>query len=234
MCIKTATMLCVILLFAISMPTFSQIKAVKISKSQIPTEIKYSSIPICSYKWTDKLGTNYLICSMSKEYAPPEAIEARKHYQITKYDDYIDTMYDSYEADFINRELYAARYCVSNGKVNVVWQLEDEVHQCPADMTLKFLGKPQITDLNGDNTAEVWFLYTLGCRSDVSPVDMKLIMYDGKNKYAIRGTRILQYEGQTEFDGGDKKMDEAFYKLSDNYQKYAWKLWNKFKTEHLE
>ncbi len=234
MCIKKTPLLCVILMFVISLPIYSQINPTKISKSQIPANIKYSGVPVDCYKWTDKLGTNYLICSMSKEYAPPEAIEARKHFTINKFEDYTDTMYESYEADFLNCELYAAGYCIANGKVNLIWRLEDEIHQCWADITLEFLGKPQITDLNGDNIAEVWFLYTLGCRSDVSPVDMKLIMYSGKNKYAIRGTRILRYEGQTEFDGGDKKMDKAFYNLSSDYQNFAWKLWNKFKIEHLE
>lgn len=222
------------LLLVFNLPLFPQINPTKISKSQIPSEIKYLGNPIWSYKWTDKSGTNYLICSMSKEYAPPEAIEARKHYQITKYDDFTDTMYDSYEAEFINRELFAIRYCIADGKVKIIWQLEDEVHQCPADMTLEFLGKPQITDLNNDNSAEVWFIYTLGCRSDVSPVDMKLFMYDGKDKYAIRGTRILRYDGQTEFAGGDKKMDAAFYRLSKKYQTFAWKLWNKYKIENLD
>jgi hypothetical protein len=229
-----ATLLCVILLIGIGSPIYSQIIPVKISKSQIPAEIKYSGDPISCYKWDDKLGTNYLVCSMSKEYAPPEAIEARKHFKITKYDNYTDTMYDSYEAEFRNRELYAARYCVTNGKAQIIWQLEDKVHQCPESMTLEFFGQPQLTDLNGDNVAEVWFLYTLGCRGDVSPVDMKLFLYDGRNKYAIRGTRILRYAGQTEFAGGDKKMDDAFNKLSDKFKKYAWKLWDKFKIEHLK
>ena len=69
------------------------------------------------------------------------------------------------------------------------WTLTDFERDCRFDLYAGFLPDGlTITDLDGDGLAESTLLYTLSCRSDVSPARLKLILHEGKAKYAIRGT----------------------------------------------
>lgn len=88
-----------------------------------------------------------------------------------------------------------------------VWKAKDFVKQCEFDLELEFLdGSFEVTDLDDDGVAEVSFLYKLGCRSDVSPLEVKLLMYEGSKKYALRG-ESYERVGETEYAGGTFKPD---------------------------
>lgn len=88
-----------------------------------------------------------------------------------------------------------------------VWKAKDFVKQCEFDLELEFLDNSiEVTDLDDDGIAEVSFLYKLGCRSDVSPLEVKLLMYEGKTKYALRG-ESYERVGETEYMGGTFKPD---------------------------
>lgn len=88
-----------------------------------------------------------------------------------------------------------------------VWKAKDFVKQCEFDLELEVLENSiEVTDLDDDGIAEVSFLYKLGCRSDVSPLDVKLLMYEGSTKYALRG-QSYERVGETEYMGGEFKPD---------------------------
>ena len=88
-----------------------------------------------------------------------------------------------------------------------VWKAKDFVKQCEFDLELEFLDNSiEVTDLDDDGIAVVSFLYKLGCRSDVSPLEVKLLMYEGKTKYALRG-ESYERVGETEYMGGTFKPD---------------------------
>ncbi|MBK8519744.1 MAG: hypothetical protein IPL54_02280 [Chitinophagaceae bacterium] len=95
------------------------------------------------------------------------------------------------------------------------------------DATCEFFPKSfTITDNNANDVGEVCFLYKLSCKGDVSPDEKKLIMYEGVNKYAIRGSTILQFAAGKE--GGDKKIDASFSKAARPLLDFANGQWDKF------
>jgi hypothetical protein len=109
------------------------------------------------------------------------------------------------------------------------WEVNDKVDACEVDATCEFLPNSfTITDNDNNNAGEVTFLYKLSCKGDVSPDEKKLIMYEGANKYAIRGTTTLQFAGGKE--GGNKKIDAAFTKAAKPLLDFANSQWDKFGT----
>jgi hypothetical protein len=109
------------------------------------------------------------------------------------------------------------------------WEVKDRIDACEVDATCEFLPNSfTITDNDANHLGEVTFLYKLSCKGDVSPDDKKLIMYEGVNKYAIRGSTMLQFaEGQ---QGGDKKIDASFSKAAKPLLDFANSQWDKFGT----
>jgi hypothetical protein len=62
------------------------------------------------------------------------------------------------------------------------------------------------------------------CRSRLK----KLIMYEGMNKYAIRGSTMLEYTGSKV--GGDKKIDASFAKAPKPLLDFVNSQWDKLGT----
>ncbi len=93
-----------------------------------------------------------------------------------------------------------------------VWEAKDFVLDCRFDLTLDLLAKSiEVTDLDHDGEGEVSFAYTRGCKSDVSPLDLKLLVYRGATKYALRGTTKVMVgrdpKGAPSVTGGEFKAD---------------------------
>ncbi len=111
------------------------------------------------------------------------------------------------------------------------WQVQDDITDCEFDVTCEHIpGSLAVTDLDSNNVAEASFIYKLSCRSDVSPDGKKLIMYEGTNKYAIRGNTIVIFKQSGEKYGGDKKVDAGFSKAPPALLKFANSQWDKFGT----
>lgn len=122
-------------------------------------------------------------------------------------------------------------YCFVNNRTGwkKKWEVKDRIENCEVDATCEFLPNSfTVTDNDGNNLGEVTFLYKLSCKGDVSPDEKKLIMYEGANKYAIRGSTILEYNNGKE--GGDKKIDVTFTKAAKPLLNFANSQWDKFGT----
>jgi len=118
-----------------------------------------------------------------------------------------------------------------NGNSEEVWKINDLVENCDFDLTLSYIEKSlSVTDLNKNGIAETTFLYKLTCRSDVSPCDLKLMMHEGKEKYAIRGTMIVKLPNEGPY-GGDMKVDKSFNDAPKEFLDYAKQQWKKFQEE---
>ena len=91
--------------------------------------------------------------------------------------------------------------------------VKDMSEQCEFDNTTKFVNaSAMLRDFDGDSSKELVFAYTVGCRSDVSPDTMKLLVLEGKDKHILRG-QTRERVSDTEFVGGTFKP-EGFKKAS--------------------
>ena len=124
-----------------------------------------------------------------------------------------------------SKELFAYRFFLHDN-YKQVWQVRDFVRDCEVDMTVSFvLDAFRITDLNGDSNAEIWMTYMLNCAGDISPNTMKIIMYEGEKKYAVRG------KAKNDFMGGEYTMDAAFASGPSEFSDFAKEMWEKYKNQ---
>lgn len=140
-----------------------------------------------------------------------------------------NTYYSINGEEFSNAELFAYHFDLKDGNnITQTWRVYDFYKECPVEVRAEFLDNTfQITDLDNNGIAEIWLTYIQGCKGDVSPWNMKIIMYQGKQKYAMRGSQRIFYmsdDGIQKYGGGytfDKAFDNAPKAIYD----FAEKLW---------
>jgi hypothetical protein len=111
-----------------------------------------------------------------------------------------------------------------------LWSAKDFVVDCPFDLTFKlFKESIRVSDVNANGKTEVVFAYVTGCRSDVSPDTMKVLLYEGKEKFALRGQNKIQVgvdeKDKPTFAGGEFKADQGF---PPKFLPIAQTVWNEF------
>lgn len=174
--------------------------------------ITYEGNVVASVTWKDKFGVNILLVTESKEKEKGKNPSGER---------------------LLGKELYGYQFAKKDGEYELLWKIQDFIRECDFDLTLKYMKNSlTITDINKNGIAESTFLYRMSCKSDVSPDDMKLMMHEGKDKYAIRGSMILKIPGEDSY-GGDMRIDAAFKNAPEGFLEYAKKQWNKFNTETL-
>lgn len=151
-----------------SVPVKDSTIPVSITQGDIPSYISFKGNFYSGYKWMDKTGQNLLILSTNSLTTDNKEIGEQEN-----------TM-----------ELFARLYNLSGPKPSVVWDLYDAEKKCIFDITCEFINC-NVSDLDNDSLKEVLVMYKLSCRSDVSPATMKLIMREGKTKYALRGKMVF-------------------------------------------
>ena len=107
-----------------------------------------------------------------------------------------------------NADVHAYDFVRQQGRLALKWKVLDYVHGCDLNTGL-FAGfapdAPIISDVDGDGWHEVWLPYYLGCHGDVSPDELKIIMYEKGRKHALRGHTRVEVDGGVY--GGDYKAD---------------------------
>jgi hypothetical protein len=185
----------------------TKVTSSKIDTATLPKDIKHKGGIDTAIKYTDNEGEHILITSEDAD------IDG----------DRLTGVY-----------LYAYCYKLTGDKWRPEWHMSDMVNQCQEDVAGDFLpGTFAITDLNHDGKAEVWLMYRLACRGDVSPSDMKVIMHEGSKKYAMRGGSKVKVNA-TDYYGGDYKFDDAFQKAPAIFRQHAQQLWEKNKNENFD
>ena len=187
---------------------FAQFKLTKLNKNSIPKSIHYAGNIVEAVRWTDSTGSNIVILTRSditpNKNAPDQGSDGA---------------------------LFGYHFIISGDSARQTWRVYDYVEVCQVDMFLHFVEKTfAVTDLNKDGKAEVWIMYKVSCQGDVSPVPMKIIMYQDNKKFAVRGTTRTQVSA-TDHMGGDFTFDEAFKKGPVEFRQYAEKLWKQHKVE---
>jgi len=193
------------LLVIFSSVCMAQPAVIKLDNRSIPKAIKYTGHIINAVRWTDSLGDNIVLTTETGETKSKSIPD----------DDYRDAA------------LYAYHYMVQGDSLKLTWKVYDFTKDCPVDIRANFIANTfAITDLNKDGKAEVWLMYRTVCHGDVSPSNMKIIMYEDNKKFAIRGSNRVEVSG-TESVGGQYSFDEAFKKAPEVFRHYATQLWKK-------
>lgn len=200
----------VLLLFLIlTNNCLAQFKLTKLDKKSISKSIHYTGNFKQAVRWTDNIGDNIVILTVTDKTQSKNAPD----------DGYSDGA------------LYAYHYLVSGDSIKQTWIVYDYVKECPVDMFLDFVDKTfAVTDLNKDGKSEVWIMYKVSCQGDVSPIPMKIVMYQDNKKFAVRGTTRTKVSA-TDYIGGEFTFDEAFKNAPVEFRQYAEKLWKQHKTE---
>jgi hypothetical protein len=183
-----------------------QISIKQLDLTKLPKGIKYEGKIKTAVRWVDSLGDNIAILTETGIY------------QSNKF---------KHENDGRDAELFAYHFIEKDNSAFQIWQVYDFISDCPVDIEAKFIKNSfQVTDLNNDGVSEIWIMYKTVCHGDVSPSDMKIIMYQGKQKYVLRGQNRVQVSNK-EFYGGNYKFDKAFADGPKDFLEFAKKLWNK-------
>lgn len=183
----------------------------RIPKDKLPKAVHYHSKTIAAIEWEDVEGDHIVILEETGYYRNPDL----KHL-----------------SDGSDAELYAGHYCYNGVKKERIWKLEDFIYDCPVDMAVSYMeDMPLITDLDKDSIPEIWLIYQTVCHGDVSPLTVKIIIYEGKQKYAIRGqSKVMggiDEHGRTHYLGGTYTYDPAFAKQT-LFLDHAKALWKQF------
>jgi hypothetical protein len=189
----------------ITIPGFSQLKIVKLNSAAIPKAIRYEGKIVNAVKWTDSLGQNLVITTQTEETQSKNAPD------------------DGYR----DKALYAYHYIIEADSIRQTWKLYDYIKECMVDIRADYIKNTfAVTDLNKNGKAEVWLMYKTVCHGDVSPSNMKIIMYENDKKFAVRGTNRVKFS-EKEFMGGEYTFDDAFKTGPKAFRDYAKKLWDK-------
>jgi hypothetical protein len=181
------------------------IKVTKLDKSQLPAGIKYAGKLKNAIRWTDSSGNNIVVTAETGIYENPRF----KH-----------------ESEGSDAELFAYHFIIGDS-LRQTWKVYDYIKDCPVDLEARFVPNTlQVTDLNNDGVGEVWIMYKTVCHGDVSPLNMKIIMYEGKQKFGMRGRNKVKVSDK-DYEGGEYKFDEAFSAAPAAFREFAIKLWNK-------
>ena len=173
--------------------------------SKIPEEIKYQGTIIAMAKWKDALGDNVVFVTETAETS---------------------------NEDTRSKELYGYHY-ILNDDTGQLWRIYDFVKDCPLDLTLRYMDRSlEVTDLDSNGIGESSFLYRLACKGDVSSDDLKLIMHEGRDKYAIRGIMDIYLNGKL-FQKGEMNLDPSYQNAPGKFSEYSVSKWNKFKTDNI-
>ena len=182
-----------------------EISIEKISNENLPKEINFEGNLKEITKLKDLNGEHIIILTETGKIPSAKIIEQED------------------ETDF---KLYAYDFLLdkNENKYKQNWKVKDFISNCEFDLIMGFVKNTfKITDLNKNGIAEIWTMYSMTCTSDVSPSEMKIIMYEGKQKFALRGNSIVN--PGTEKIGGDYKLDKSLSKAPKEIKEFALKMW---------
>lgn len=123
-------------------------------------------------------------------------------------------------------QIWVYHYAFPNGTPQLIRKVRDNEFDCEFDMSLNFMSRTiGVTDLDGDNLGELTFAYEKGCRSDMSALEMKLLMLENGDKYIIRGSQTMVVTNDF-IDQGSKKIDPSFYNGPSVFLDHANYVWD--------
>lgn len=139
------------------------------------------------------------------------------------------------QEDEYDYKIFAYDYLLkkTENKYILNWKTQDFETNCEFDLIMGFLKNTfKITDLDKNGKSEIWIMYQKACVSDVSPIEMKIIMHEGKQKFALRGNSVVNPgDGRI---GGEYKIDENFKNAPKEFEEFALKMWKENNLQTYE
>ncbi|MEL6589234.1 MAG: hypothetical protein AAFQ68_04110 [Bacteroidota bacterium] len=122
-------------------------------------------------------------------------------------------------------ELFVYHYAIKADSALLLRRIYDFEKDCEFDQTLEFVeASIGVTDLDEDNLGEITFAYRKACISDVSPLELKLLMLEDGEKYIIRGNTLITFGEES--IGGDKEVDASFEAAPKVFLEHALEVWD--------
>jgi hypothetical protein len=115
-------------------------------------------------------------------------------------------------------------------------QFKAALKDCMFDAEIGAKSGPwSVTDLDSNGLAEISFAWSVGCRSDVSPIKHKVFLvgfdeHAAVQKHVLRGTTGIELEGSID-EGGEFKADELFQTAPKSFLAHATKVWKETSVE---
>ncbi|BDS15158.1 M949_RS01915 family surface polysaccharide biosynthesis protein [Aureispira anguillae] len=189
-------------------PTVKMIKN-ELAQTPIAKDWKHYSQTKNIIAWEDANGENYVLFASQNRQENKDLTFAGKAAEKT---------------------LHACHYTIKNGQINQVWEMNDYEALCEFDLFANYIyNSVELTDLDQDGIAEICFMYSLGCISDVSSVGVKLMMYENGTKYALRGSSRISFELETTTRNQPMyTVDRAFEDAPEVFLKFAQKHWERY------
>lgn len=178
---------------------------------EIPKYLDFRGTAVTVLKWTDIKGENIMILSKSGAF---------------DWKDYDGNDHSKFDLqDKSELFIYLFQKQKGSDSYRKLWRIYDFIECFGVDRYVGFKkNATTITDLDKDGVAEVTIPYALFCRGGMDPGIMKIMMYEGSKKYALRGETaicrdgVLQYGGVFNADEVTKK-NKIFY----NFLMRHWK-----------
>lgn len=186
-----------------------------ISYQELPEYPDFRGTVVEALKWTDNRGENILVQTITGHFRYKE--------------------YNKDSSEFSTEDkwaLYAYLFQKSPGEkvFKTSWKVYDYITCFGVDWYAGFIPQATtITDVNNNGIAEVSMPYVLICRGGLDPGTMKIILYEGNEKYALRGSTMVMCETDQPF-GGDYKASDNL-KGQEAFLKFLVKRWNEHKCE---
>lgn len=173
--------------------TSERIQPIAVAASDVPAAQRQPGKLLEAWRWQDANSENLLVVYRT---AIPSRNERRANTDPAWRKKLADPKtVTSAEDDGRGAQLLVRQYVLKKGAYTELWRLQDSVSDCPVDLILgPASNSTTITDLDHNGQSETTVLYAMGCRGDVSPDDMKLVMHEGATKYALRGFTVVQFD----------------------------------------
>lgn len=210
---KEAAMRSFIWLKILDVPNSPFFEMEKAGLGDLPVTFEYRGVIVEAVHWLDSNGENIVVLTQTGGF------------NASKKD---------YEKDGVTARCEVHAYLLnradSNAEYSLLWKLNDYEKCIGVDMYAGFDTRSMtITDWDEDGLAEVCVIYTLSCRGGVDPAIKKLILYEGREKYAMRGKTHIPTEPLHISEGHpDDKLKGA-----PKFLEFAKERWELFKEDEF-
>lgn len=114
----------------------------------------------------------------------------------------------------------------ADGEWTLVEDYKEIAEDCDgADLTMEpYIDRWSITDYDEDDHYEITFAYSVGCRTDVSPVTHKVLLIEEGKKYGLRGV-TAERVSDDKVVGGHYENEDDFEDAPEGFLDKAFRTW---------